>query len=83
MIKIFPREPFPPGVNPFNHDSYHMGITIGTNVTIMMANHADKHCHYMIVINAETGERIRVEFDGELPDGELPDEAPKKGETND
>lgn len=61
MIDIVQLEPFPQG-NPFLHDNYHMGVTIGTNVVVMMANHQDKECPYLIVCNLESGERIRLEF---------------------
>ena len=69
MIKIVPRDPLPPGVKPCP-DSLHLG----SNVVITIANRIGEHCHYMIVINTATGERVRIDFDNELPDEELPDE---------
>ena len=53
---------FPPNSNPFNHDAYHMGTTIGTNCTIMMSNHSDKECEYIIVNNTKTGERLKIDL---------------------
>ena len=38
-MRAVTMESFPPNRNPFNHDAYHMGVTLGTNVTIMYAKH--------------------------------------------
>lgn len=48
--------------NPFNQDSYHMGVQLGSNVTIMMENFENSPCKYLIVINTITGERKRITF---------------------
>ena len=66
-MKVTNLEPFPPKSNPFQCDSFHMGVVIGTNCTVMMSNHEDKECAYLIVINTDTGERVRVDItsDGE------------------
>jgi hypothetical protein len=61
MILVSHPEPFPPG-NPFLHDAYHMGTYIGKNVVVMMPNHANEECPYLVVCNVETGERVRVAF---------------------
>lgn len=53
-------EPIPAGANPFNHDYYHMGTYVASNVAIMHATHDDQRATYVIVINRETGERVRV-----------------------
>lgn len=62
MIKTTRLPDFPPGSNPFEYDMYHMGIPVGRNIIIMMGNHDNEICDYLIVVNTETGERIRVEF---------------------
>ena len=54
-----PIEPIEPG-NPFLHDAYHMGVQIGSNVVIMMDNHKVQPCKYFIVVNTDTGERIKI-----------------------
>lgn len=51
---------FPPNANPFHHDAYHMGSTMGNNCTVMFENFEDKECKYLIVINTKTGERIKI-----------------------
>jgi len=53
---------FPPGANPFTEDVYHMGVKLGTNIMIMMPNHVSEVCPYLIVVNIDTGERMKVEF---------------------
>lgn len=53
---------FPPNSNPFHHDAYHMGTTLGTNCTILFANHSDKECEYIIVVNTVTGERLKIDL---------------------
>lgn len=62
MIKMQRLQDFPAETNPFHHDHYHMGTAMGTNVMVMMPNHADQHCDYIIVINTATGERVIVHF---------------------
>lgn len=58
-MKIESLENYGPG-NPFLFDAYNMGIEIGNNVTIMMGNHKNEECKYVIIVNTDTGERIRV-----------------------
>ena len=55
-------EPIPAGDNPFRHDLSNMGSTIGTNITVMFHNHQDQRGEYLIVVNTETGERVRLVF---------------------
>ena len=52
--------PFPPNVNPFCHDSYHMGTTLGSNVMVMHENHKDAPAQYLIIIHKPTGQRLRI-----------------------
>jgi len=49
-------------INPFRQDVYNMGSRIGTNVTVMHDTHPKNKCKYLIIVNTETGERIRVTF---------------------
>ena len=48
--------------NPFLSDAYHMGATIGTNVTVMYERFDNERHNYIIIVNTETGERLRVRF---------------------
>ena len=66
-IVVKPMSPMRPSqddtpINAFRQDPYHMGQDLGTNVTIMYANHADSPCSYLIVIDRMTGERVQIEF---------------------
>ena len=62
MIKITNEKPFPPLSNPFEHDKFHMGTMIGTNVALLRKNHDKETCDYLYLVNVETGERIKVSF---------------------
>lgn len=62
-MNIVPMEDLPPKSNPFHHDRYHMGQVVGTNCTIMFENHRDQPCKYLIIINTETGKRVKVMVD--------------------
>jgi hypothetical protein len=81
MIKVKKAEPFPANENPFLHDSYNMGTTIGTNVTVMFDNHASERCNYLIVVNTETGERVRIVFDEKGTDRSIADVLVNYGRT--
>jgi hypothetical protein len=48
--------------NPFLSDAFNMGVQIGTNCTVMMANHESEFCKYLIVVDTTTGERIKIMF---------------------
>ena len=61
-IAVEVLDPIPPNANPFHHDRYHMGGNIGTNVMMMNGQHKSEYCHYIILVNRETGARIRIEF---------------------
>jgi hypothetical protein len=58
----------PPGENPFDYDRYHMGVNIGTNVMVMMPNHQDEVCPYLIIVNTDNGQRMCVQFKRERMD---------------
>lgn len=60
MLEVKPMDKIAPG-NPFHSDSYRMGQYVGTNVAIMFEGH--ERLGYIVVVNRETGERIRVVLD--------------------
>ena len=62
-MKVKELESFPPNENPFLHDAYHMGVRIGNNVMVMMENHDDQECKYMIVVDKTTGKRLQIDFE--------------------
>ena len=64
-MKFEQAESFPPNSNPYCYDAFHMGVDIGSNITIMMPNHADQPCPYFYIINTETGERTLVTINEE------------------
>ena len=53
-------ESFPAGENPFIHDSYHMGVFVGTNPLVMYESHKDNR--YIIIVDRRTGKRLRVDM---------------------
>lgn len=62
MIQIEQMSLFPANANPFSHDVFHMGTKVGANIVIMHPNFSDGRMDYMIIVNVETGERIKVKF---------------------
>ena len=50
-------------LNPFTQDMYHMGTNIGSNVVVMMKNHVEEECKYLIVVDCKTGERVKISFE--------------------
>jgi hypothetical protein len=60
-VKVTELESFPPNANPFEHDAYNMGTSIGSNFCVMFDKHPSARADYLIVINKETGERLRIE----------------------
>lgn len=63
MIHTEQMPPIPANENPYKHDHYNMGIDIGKNITVMFEAHDDQQAKYLIIINKETGERMRLVFD--------------------
>ena len=61
-MNIIDLDPIPANDNPFKHDSYNMGYTIGTNVMVMFEHHASEKQKYLIVIDTTTGERKKIIF---------------------
>ena len=62
-MRLTPIKPFPPGANPYRHDVYNMGETIGKDLEMMYGNQPDEPCHYLIFVNTKTGERFRLDID--------------------
>ena len=62
-MKVELLSSFPPGENPFCHDHFNMGQTMGKNVTVMFGNHSSEEMGYLIVVNTRTGERIKITFE--------------------
>lgn len=62
-MKVTKLESFPPCANPFVHDAYNMSTAIGNNVVVMYDKHPSEHASYLIVVNKETGERLRIDVD--------------------
>ena len=61
MLEIETMESIAPG-NPFLSDAVRMGTTIGTNVTVMFMNHSTDLQTNIVIVNTDTGERIKVKF---------------------
>lgn len=59
-LKIEKMTSFPENSNPYNHDLYHMGRDIGTDLMMMFANHSSEKMEYFILVNTKTGERTKV-----------------------
>ena len=43
-------------------DFYHMGQKLGSNVEILFATHRSERMEYLIVVDIETGESVRLSF---------------------
>jgi len=61
----------PNNIGPFAHDCYHMGTTLGTNIMVMHETHPSKEMKYFILVNIETGKRIRIDFKKGENDGKV------------
>lgn len=66
-IKMKQIESIPANENPFRHDSFNMGQSMGSNLTIMFGNHEDEECRYLILCFTD-GCRYRLDF-GEFEEG--------------
>ena len=49
--------------NPFNHDLFHMGESLGDNCMIMFKNFPKDNCPYLKIINRKTGHVLMVYLD--------------------
>ena len=61
QITTKPMPPLPAG-NPYLHDQFNMGQTIGKDLELMYANHRGEQCKYLILVNMATGERVKIEI---------------------
>jgi hypothetical protein len=61
-MRIVSLDGIPPNSNPFDHDMYNMGTRIASNVMVMHETHPTQKAKYIIIVNTETGERLKVEF---------------------
>ena len=61
-FRIEVMETLPEGVGAYQDDRYHMGRNLGTNAMMMYANYDDAKCNYIILINYETRQRIKIHF---------------------
>jgi hypothetical protein len=66
---IVPMDSIPPNENPFIYDLYNMSTYIGTNVVIIHEKHTPickeypaERQPYIIIVNTETGERVKINF---------------------
>ncbi len=62
MFDLEEMSPIPAGSNPFVHDHYHMGTTLGSNVLVMHENHKNAPAQYLIIVHKPTGQRLRIIF---------------------
>lgn len=56
---------FPPNSNPFRHDLWNMGQSIGLEHMMMFRNHPSEDLDYLIIVNTTTGERVKLSFQQE------------------
>jgi hypothetical protein len=61
MLDISTLAPLPAG-NPFRYDAFHMGTRLGANVVAMFEKFDTEVQPYIILVNTDTGERIRATF---------------------
>ena len=62
IIEVIEKESIPPNSNPYHYDLYNMGTDLGNNITAMFGNHRKERMRYLILINNNTGKRIRFVF---------------------
>jgi hypothetical protein len=74
-MRVETMESIPAKSNPFVRDGYHMGTRVASNVVVMHATFDAQCASYIIVVNTDTGERMRITmFDGS-PFGIVKEEA--------
>ena len=61
-LKVEVKKSIPAGENPFLHDAYHMGYSLGSNVMVMFENHSDKPMKYFILVHIPSGKRYHIEL---------------------
>ena len=62
MIEVKDGVSYEAGVNLMEQDLFHMATRLGTNVTVMYRTHPHTRMTYLIVVNTETGESVRLDF---------------------
>ena len=64
MITVKQIKSVKPGQNPLDPtiDFTSMGKLMGTNVFLTYTNHEVEYCKSLIVVNIETGERVKIDF---------------------
>ena len=61
-MKASKHKNYDPGVDLMHQDCYHMGHKLGTNVDLLFATHPSEKMKYVILVDTDTGESIKVEF---------------------
>ena len=64
-IEVETLDSFPPNSNPFSHDLVHMGQVIAKDIVMMYPNHPDGDMKYMILVDTETGQRLKININRE------------------
>jgi len=59
-MKTEELKPIPPHSNPFHFDAENMGSQVASNCIVMHSTHNSQKADHIIVINTETGKRMRV-----------------------
>jgi hypothetical protein len=62
-VELEELEAFPPNENPYHHDLSNMGELRGKDLMLMYQNHSNEECHFLILVDMETGQRVKVSID--------------------
>lgn len=62
-VKMKTMDSIPPNSNPFDHDFYNMGTTIGKDLIMMYGNHPDQSMPYFILVDTVSGKRLRFNIE--------------------
>ena len=54
---------WPENCDPVQEDFGHIIVPMGSNISMLVENNIREKCRYIIVVNQETGERIRLNFE--------------------
>jgi hypothetical protein len=69
-FEIIEKDSFPPKKNPFHYDEYHMGTSLGNNLMVMYSKHSNEQQPYIILVNIDTGKRIKILIEKENNDSD-------------
>jgi hypothetical protein len=61
-VKVTELESWEPNCRPMHEDAYHMGVDIHTNCMVLTEKFAKDRGDYIIVVDIETGQRIKIDF---------------------